>query len=141
MSWNNTAFNKLKPIKPTLGDTKLTDIVRRRDEVVLHRARLGHSYVTHLYLLKGEEAPECVPCQCLLTVEHVLLHCIDFQTTRSKYYSVTNLKDLFSTVKPNKIINFLKEIGLYSKFKYMYMCYSKFWVHLKLVNFYILFYF
>ena len=41
ISWNNAAFNKLKPIKPTLGDTKLTDIVRRRDEVVLHRARLG----------------------------------------------------------------------------------------------------
>ena len=114
MQWNNVVFNKLQPIKPSLGDTKLKDIFKRRDELVLHRARLGHTYITHCYLLKGEDQPECIPCQSPLTVEHILLHCIDFSLIRPKYYSVNSLNELFSTVAPIKMINFLKEINLYN---------------------------
>ena len=116
MQWSNVVFNKLQPIKPSIGDTKLKDIFKRRDELVLHRARLGHTYITHCYLLKGEDQPECIPCQSPLTVEHILLHCIDFSLIRPKYYSVNSLNELFSTVAPIKIINFLKEIHLYNKF-------------------------
>ena len=83
--------------------------------MILHRMRIGHTYYTHGYLLKGEDAPDCVPCQSFLTVEHILLHCIDFSHTRSKYYSVETLNELFNTVNSEKIINFLKEIGLYTK--------------------------
>ena len=49
-------------------------------------------------------------------MEHILIHCIDFHSTQAKYYSITNLKDMFDTVKPNKIIDFRKKIGLFSKF-------------------------
>ena len=114
--WNSVAFNKLQPIKKNIGVTKFKDIVTRRDEVVLHRLRLGHTYLTQLYLLKGEAQPECVPCQTSLTVEHIVLHCIDFSLVRPKYFKVGTLNELFSTVSPVKIINYLKEIGLYSKF-------------------------
>jgi hypothetical protein len=114
--WDHVAFNKLQPIKPLLGDTTLRNISSRRDEVVLHRLRLGHSYLTHSYLLKGEDAPECVPCQCLLTVEHILLHCVDFSLIRQKHFSAQNLNHLFNTTNPCKILNFLKEINLYRHF-------------------------
>ena len=114
-NWNNTLFNKLQSIKPHLGETKLANIVNRREEVVLHRARVGHTHLTHSYLLRGEDAPECIPCQCLLTVEHVLIHCVDLSLTRIKYYSVTSIKQLFDTVDPRKIVSFLKEIQLYEK--------------------------
>ena len=114
--WDHVAFNKLQPIKPLLGDTTLRNISSRRDEVVLHRLRLGHSYLTHSYLLKGEDAPECVPCQCLLTVEHILLHCVDFSLIRPKHFSAQNLNQLFNTTNPCNILNFLKEINLYRHF-------------------------
>ena len=32
----------------------------RKEEVVLARLRLGHTRVTHSYLLLGEEQPQCV---------------------------------------------------------------------------------
>ena len=50
----------------------------RRDEVVLSRLRLGHSYLTHSYLLKGEPPPECVTCNCRLTISHILVDCIEY---------------------------------------------------------------
>ena len=108
-------FNKLQPIKKTLGETKFKDIVKRRDELVLHRVRVGHTHLTHCYLLKGEDQPECIPCQSPLTVEHILLHCIDFLLIRLKYFNVTTLNELFNTVASDTIVNFLQEIGLYSK--------------------------
>ena len=34
--WNTVFFNKLQAIKKTLGETKFEDVVKRRDELVLH---------------------------------------------------------------------------------------------------------
>ena len=53
-SWNNSIGNKLLEIKPTID--KHQSVVRniRKEEVVLARLRLGHSRVTHSYLLQGE---------------------------------------------------------------------------------------
>ena len=45
--WSRATFNKLQPIKPALGDAKPCSNLSRRDEVVLHRARIGHTYLTH----------------------------------------------------------------------------------------------
>ena len=73
--WNNTLFNKLQNVKPTLGKTKLYNVTTRRDEVVLHRLRIGHTYLTHSYLLKQDNNPDCSTCKCLLTVQHILLEC------------------------------------------------------------------
>jgi ribonuclease HI len=113
--WNQTLFNKLKPIKANIGETVLYNVSKRHDEVVLHRARIGHTYLTHSYLLKREEQPECV-CTSPLTVEHVLLNCNNYSQIRKKYYSVASLSELFSTVHPAKIIKFVKEINLFNKF-------------------------
>ena len=63
--WDHVAFNKLQPI---LGETTLRKISSRRDEVVLHTVRLGYSYLTHSYLLKGEDAPECAGASCIVNV-------------------------------------------------------------------------
>ena len=113
--WNGVLFNKLKPIKPTLGFTKFTNINRRRDETVLHRLRIGHSYLTHSFLLKQNDHPECTTCACALTVEHILLHCPAFTASRLKYFNVSSLFELFNSVSAPNIVNFLKEIHLYSE--------------------------
>ena len=49
-----------------------------QEEVVLARLRLGHTRVTHSYLLLGEEQPHCVGCDAPFTVRHFLLDCGDF---------------------------------------------------------------
>ena len=34
----------------------------RREETVIARLRIGHSFITHSFLLKGEEPPMCIRC-------------------------------------------------------------------------------
>ncbi|GFN91189.1 ribonuclease hi [Plakobranchus ocellatus] len=59
------------------------------------RLRVGHTWLTQSYLLKNEEQPFCNACDSLYTVRHILIECPDFQDTRRKYYSVTDLYRLF----------------------------------------------
>jgi ribonuclease HI len=113
-SWDTEINNKLHSIEPKLKIPKPYHLPRR-DELLIHRLRIGHTHLTHAYLLKREKPPECIPCQLPLTVEHILLHCIDFNLVRQKYYSVTTLTELFNSVEPKTIISFIKEIDLYGK--------------------------
>ena len=94
-SWNNSIGNKLLDIKPTIGEYQ--SVVRniRREEVVLARLRLGHTRVTHSYLLQGEEQPQCVGCDAPFTVRHFLLECGDFAQVRNNCFHVDNMKELF----------------------------------------------
>lgn len=114
-SWDLQVDNKLHRINPTVNATSMVSYPSRRDETVLHRVRIGHTHMTHAYLLKDEPPPECIPCQSPLTVEHILIYCTDFSLLRAKYYCVKSLCELFDTVPVFKILRFLKEIGLYNK--------------------------
>jgi ribonuclease HI len=114
--WSQIAFNKLQAIKPIIGETKLENVTIRRDEVVLHRARIGHTYLTHSYLLRQENSPDCPSCQCLLTVQHILIDCPRYQSIRAKHFASNNLHDLFTGVHPLCIVQFLKEAKLYLNF-------------------------
>ena len=80
------------------------------------RACIGHTYITHSFLLKGEPMPRCIPCHCPLSVKHILIDCVDFAVIRHKYFQVTSMKELFDKVAPSRIISFIKEIGLFYKF-------------------------
>ena len=64
--------------KPIVGLGKYNFSGKRREEIVLARAHIGHSYMTHSYLLKGDPMPECIPGYCALTVKHILIECVDF---------------------------------------------------------------
>ena len=86
--------------------------LKRREERVLTRLRVGHTYITHSYLLKGEAVPQCIPCQCPLTVEHILIECIDFNDKRTNYYNYIDLKELFTNVNISVLMDFLREINI-----------------------------
>jgi len=89
-------------------------VTNRRDEVVLHRTRIGHTHLTHSYLLKRENNPECTFCKSLLTVQHILLDCPDYKLIRAKHFQANSLYELFNKEHPNNIINFLKEVKVYN---------------------------
>ena len=114
-SWNNSIGNKLLDIKPTIGEYQ--SVVRniRREEVVLARLRLGHTRVTHSYLLQGEEPPQCVGCDAPFTVRHFLLECGDFAQVRNNCFHVDNMKELFQDIHIDSIMTFLKQINLFNK--------------------------
>ena len=95
--WNAHPDNKLFQINPSVGDFYVWMGLSCREEKVITRAHIGHTYFTHSFLLKGEDMPWCIPCHCPDTVKHVLLDFINLHDTRIKYYrNINNLKDLFN---------------------------------------------
>ena len=56
----DTAVDKLHSIKPILSEWRPAYKLDRKEEIVLTRLRIGHSYATHSFLLKGEEQPMCI---------------------------------------------------------------------------------
>ena len=96
-SWNNSIGNKLL------------------EEVVLARLRLGHTRVTHSYLLLGDEQPQCVGCDAPFTVRHFLLECGDFAQVRNNCFHVDNMKELFQDIHIDSIMTFLRQINFFNK--------------------------
>ena len=80
--WDTTVNNKLHATKPLIREQPSAYRSVRRDEVVLSGLKLGHSCLTHSYLLKGEPPPECVTCNCCLTISHILVDCIEYDFFR-----------------------------------------------------------
>ena len=114
-SWNNSIGNKLLDIKPTIGEYQSAVRNIRREEVVLARLCLGHTRVTHSYLLQGEEHPQCVGCDAHFTVRHFLLECGDFAQVRNNCFHVNNMKELFQDIHIDSIMTFLRQINLFNK--------------------------
>ena len=116
-SWSDPANqnNKLLTIKPGLGEWLPGLRTNRREEIILAPLRIGHSHITHSYLLKREEEPQCIPCNAPLTINHILADCVDLAPTRQRFFHVDSLTTLFDTVKFESLFDFLKEIRLYKK--------------------------
>ena len=115
--WNDETRNKLYEICPNLKESlcNTTQPLYRRQETVMTRLRIGHTWITHNYLLKKEDQPFCHACDNPFTVKHILVECSDFTYIRNKYYTTTDVHTLFREVDSSKITEYLKEIKLFDK--------------------------
>ena len=113
--WSSETQNKLFAVKPTVNMVKSYRLPRR-DEIIIHRLRIGHTYLTHGHLLKKESAPECCSCHVQLTLEHILLSCGTLKVIRDKYFSVTSLSELFNRVSPHYVLSFIKVLDFIVKY-------------------------
>ena len=114
-NWAEVQSNKLKEIVPNLKEHQQLQCHNRREEVVLTRLRIGHSRLTHSFLLKGEPPPECFGCNTQYTLKHILLECVHFSNIRRRFYNCNNMYDLFHTVKKETILAYIREIGIYNR--------------------------
>ena len=105
--WSNNIHNKLFQIQPTLGVWRPASRKSRREQVVISRLRIGHTRLTHSFILKQE--PQCLTCQTTCTVKHILIECRTFAVIRKRFFKVNNLTDLFENVKIDDILSFLRE--------------------------------
>ena len=85
--WDETVLesNKFHEILPKLPDKLLSFCNTRKENTVLNRLLIGHSYLTHSFILRKEEAPVCVACNAVITVKHVFIECADLLEIRNKY--------------------------------------------------------
>ena len=83
--------------------------------VLLNRLRIGHTRLTHSFLLSGDDLHECGTYQCPLTVKHILVECVDLKDVRNKHFVASSIKDLFDNIEAHKIIDFIKETRFYKQ--------------------------
>ena len=83
LQWNNSR-NRLHKIKSNIESCP--SIPNRRDSVILARLRIGHTRMTHGYLMSRGRSPEC--CDSELTVEHILTRKESIDYKRNSNYIV-----------------------------------------------------
>ena len=98
-----------------LPDKLLSFCNTRKDDTVLNRLHIGHSYLTHSFILRKEEAPVFVAYNAVITVKHILIECAGLLEIRKKYLEEKSLYSLFRNVIPEIIFDFLREIGVFNK--------------------------
>ena len=113
--WDMAVHNKLHAIKPTIGGQSFT-YRSGKEQVILDRLRIGHTRLTHSFLLKGEPPPECTTCECQLTIQHILVDCIEYDFIRPELFgNNTTLKDIFDNVPSDDIVMFIKRAHLFNE--------------------------
>ena len=104
--WKEALYTKLKEIEPLVNHKRLLSKLSRR-EVILACLRMGHTRITHSWLLNRDKQPHCIGCNTPFTTRHYLLDCTDFD--------VNNLNHLFTDVSVENILSFLKNVNLFNK--------------------------
>ena len=107
--------NKLFQIQPTLGEWRPAFRASRREQVVISQLCIGHTRLTHAFILKQEPQPQCLTCQTTCTVKHILIECRAFAVIRKRFFKVTSLTELFVNIKIDDVLSFLRETGLFEK--------------------------
>ena len=95
--WYKCPDNKLYQVRPKLTDYLPSCRTKRREETVLVHLHIGHSYLTHSFLLKGEEHPMCISCKEPLTLKHVLLQWWDAGEVQKKFFETNSMRALFKS--------------------------------------------
>lgn len=103
----------LYQIAPILKERQL-NLKTRKEQTTTARLRIGHTRLTHSFVLKQEPPPKC-SCGKQYTVKHILIECTNLTHIRRKFYNAKNMKKLFAKTEPKNILDFLKRIGLLSK--------------------------
>ena len=125
--WNDTDSarpNKLYAIQPIIGHFK-TSGLSRKEETIIHRIRIGHTRLTHRYLME-QTGPIKTPELCgfcmngmngvdFLSVRHILINCTGLYYTRRQFYIANSMRYLFENVPLTQILDFLKYIEIYKE--------------------------
>ena len=122
--WCELSRNKLRTVKPNISPWLHPEHKNRHWETVLARLRIGHTRLTHSYLMTRSSPTLCSTCQSPLSVSHILLTCPKYISARTTAFPhltsllrPPNLKDILKESQhfhPDNIISFLKHTNLHS---------------------------
>lgn len=106
--------NKLREIKDNTRKHKEINNIKRKDAIKITRMRIGHTRLTHSYLIEKKTPPVC-DCGEIITIKHIFDKCPKHQRTRLKMN--INMQSLASDNKDNykNILNFIKKIKIYNE--------------------------
>ena len=95
--------------------TKQNGSLSRRYVVIINRLQIGYIRATHAHLLGNDDEAVCTTCYTSLTVNHILIECLQFSHFHQQYHFGSTLKDLFNNTSVNDIITFIKDTNFYTR--------------------------
>jgi kelch-like protein 2/3 len=115
--WENTQLNKYREITNSTQPLPHSCSENRHWSVTLSRLRIGHTLLTHKYLMDRDEPPFCEDCIIPLTVKHILEECPSLVDLRLKYFNsaLITIKEILEGPYCSfggPLYNFLSELEL-----------------------------
>ncbi|KAE9528623.1 hypothetical protein AGLY_012198 [Aphis glycines] len=107
--------SKLRKIKNSILSWP-NSLTKRREKVVINRLRIGHTRLTHGYLMAKDEKPMCTTCGTELTVNHILTECRQYTEELDQLNIPTTLDAALGpdTDTILQILTFLRKTDLYN---------------------------
>ena len=116
--WRNNIHKKFFQIQLTLGEWRPAFRKSKREQVISWLC-IGHTRLTHSFILKQEQQPQCLTCQTPCTIRH-LRECTAFALIRNWCVKVNSLINLFENVLERQACT-----KKYDELKQMKSCLSK----------------
>ena len=115
--WQNITNNKLREIRTEIGVWGTSCRTgARRHETIIARLRIGHTRMTHEYLLTGDEQPLCEECIVPLTVKHIITECPEYSNHKRQYFNedTISLQTILGNNEPmiNRVLQFVTAINI-----------------------------
>ena len=105
---------KMKEVAASVWPWRYSSLPRR-EEVVLSRLRIGHTRLTHAFLMEKRPQPYCDDCLVPLTVRHLLVECPSYCDERQKFLGDCKDRDGSFSLSTILGFNFCKNIFEYLK--------------------------
>ena len=119
--WNAIPLtNKLRNVKDTINPwLSSCQPKNRREETILTRLRIGHTNLTHGYLMctPHDPVPVCNTCNVRISVKHILTECQDFAQQRNLLLKRNNLKEILSENEKFSSIQLFKFLQICNLYK------------------------
>lgn len=108
-SWKESSSSKLHEVTQHSRMKYPLQNFKRQDQVIITRLRVGHTKITHSYLLDRTLPPTCTNCHSKISVRHIISECPLYHLHRDQFhistYSSTVLNNPTSS---SNLIKFLK---------------------------------
>ena len=115
--WSGLTTNsKLRAVHPLVCLWPSNFNRGRRVDIIISRLRIGHTHYTHKFLMENERrAPQCISCDCDITVHHILVDCPRYvPQRRSCSLDGKAIEEILGEgVEVENILKFLKQIDLF----------------------------
>ncbi|KAJ4447110.1 hypothetical protein ANN_09110 [Periplaneta americana] len=113
-SWTESSSSKLHEIVQHCRMKYPLQNFKRQDQVLITRLRVGHTRITHSYLLDRTPPPTCTNCHIRISVRHLISECPLYHLHRDQFHIPKDLSTVLN--KPSfssNLIKFLKAINIY----------------------------
>ena len=115
--WTHIHTNKLKDMKPTVIPFKKSCSTDRSWEIKVKRLRIGHTHLTHEYLMDESPPHLCGNYAVQLSVKHILKECPQYLADRVNIFEYAASLALILGASPveiyGKLYKFLIKINIF----------------------------